>query len=101
METQLLTAIQDLQTSIDQQTEVLARLVALEEKRRNPSEWISAEEAAHILGLNQAPVTNKRKLDNSIERYKIRYTKTRPRKYCRKDIIELNQRVLAGRAQII
>ena len=101
METQLLTAIQHLQSAIDQQTEVLARLVELEEKRRNPSEWISAEEAAHILGLNQSPGTNRRKLNRSIDRYKVRYLNTRPRKYCRKDIIELNQRVLAGRAQII
>lgn len=101
METQLLTAIQDLQTSIDQQTEVLARLVALEEKRRNPSEWISAEEAAHILGLNQSAVTNKRKLDNAVKRYALRYTRTRPRRYSREDVIELNQRVLAGRAMIV
>lgn len=98
METQLLSALQSLESTLKDHIEVVNRYIEIEEKKYDRSEWISLEEASKILGLNNSRGTNKRKLDSAVRRYFIRYTKTRPRTYYREDIIELNRRILEGKA---
>lgn len=99
METELLTAIQDLQSAVRQQTELLARLVA--QQKESSADWISEQEAARILGLNNAPSTTRRKLRFATEQYKVRHTNTRPNRYHRQDIQELNKKIQEGRAILL
>lgn len=98
MEPEFIDALQDLQSTIRQHTAMLSRYLEIEEEKR--STWISVEAAARILGLNNSERTNKRKLDAAVRRFGLRYTRTRPRQYNREDIIDLNRRILEGKARI-
>lgn len=88
--------------AIEKNTAAVLELIELQRASMNQqSEWVTYKEASMILGLSPTTGNSKRRIDNAVKRYKLRYQNTRPRRYSREDIVKLNAKVMEGRWVLI
>ena len=87
--------MEELLAAIVENTAAVRELIEIEKAKLTQSEWVTYKEACIILGISQN-TNSKRRIDNAVKRYGLRYSNTRPRRYARKDILQLNRKVLEG-----